>query len=377
MPKAWQRYSQSLTMIKGVLSIQRPGRTGRLDKGLWLVVAPPTLHKEALREAHNSKIAGHGGQFKTLERLREMFWWPSMDNDVQDHIAKCESCARFSNAGGHPTPLKPIDAAPRPNYRVHVDLFGPLKVYREDDPEMGQLAEGVRRNRKKLPMRYVLVITDSFTKIVKLVSLPDKTQETVAAGIMDWFYMYGVSKFVVSDQGKEFCNKLQEQLYEKLGIEHKTTTPYHPQCNGQAEVFNKTMKKYLAIHSREAERDSLHWELLLPALAFSYNTGVHKSTLQTPFYTMFGYDPRAPLWSDRANDEREEEGADPAQGLLDLRRSQAVARKVAHANNGQARERYKANADKKEQRAGAQLQGRRSGLGSTTHGERTQQEVPR
>jgi hypothetical protein len=31
---------------------------------------------------------------------------------------------------------------------------------------------------------------------------------------------------------------------------------------------------------------------------FSHNRVVHKATLCMPFYNMFGYNPRAPLWPD-------------------------------------------------------------------------------
>jgi hypothetical protein len=48
---------------------------------------------------------------------------------------------------------------------------------------------------------------------------------------------------------------------------------------------------------------------------FSHNMAVHKGTLTTPFYAMFGYDPRALLWPDRdmfpEDREVEDERVDP------------------------------------------------------------------
>ena len=78
-------------------------------------------------------------------------------------------------------------------------------------------------------------------------------------------------------------------LCDYLGIEKGKTTPAHPQCNAQAEVVNKTIKKYLTTMTE----DSLEWEDLLPSLAFSYNTSFHKTIGMAPAQLMMGYLPRA------------------------------------------------------------------------------------
>lgn len=39
----------------------------------------------------------------------------------------------------------------------------------------------------------------------------------------------GLCKVVTSDQGTEFNNKLNTEMMKLLGINHRLTTPYHPQ----------------------------------------------------------------------------------------------------------------------------------------------------
>jgi len=39
----------------------------------------------------------------------------------------------------------------------------------------------------------------------------------------------GLCKVITSDQGKEFNNNLNKELMKNLGIDHRLTTPYHPQ----------------------------------------------------------------------------------------------------------------------------------------------------
>jgi hypothetical protein len=76
-----------------------------------------------------------------------------------------------------------------------------------------------------------------------------------------------------------------------LNVQHSKTTPYHPQCNSQVEVFNKTVKKYLASYVDET---TLHWDEFLPALMLSYNTSYHSTIATTPFELLFGVRPRLP-----------------------------------------------------------------------------------
>jgi len=76
-----------------------------------------------------------------------------------------------------------------------------------------------------------------------------------------------------------------------LDVRHSTTASYHPQCNSQAEVCNKTIAKYLAAFVDES---TLDWEMYVPALAFAYNTSYHRSVKATPFCLTFGLEARLP-----------------------------------------------------------------------------------
>ncbi|RDY03456.1 Pro-Pol polyprotein, partial [Mucuna pruriens] len=57
--------------------------------------------------------------------------------------------------------------------------------------------------------------------------------------------LFGVPKALISDQGSHFYNCAMAMLLEKYGVVHRVATAYHPQTNGQAEVFNKEIKKLL------------------------------------------------------------------------------------------------------------------------------------
>ena len=303
-----------------VLYLQVSGRKGFMDKGAYRIVVPTSMRGRFLKEAHDSMIGGHGGFFKTAERLKQLYWWPGMDQDIAAHVAECTVCQRGSNKGRPPIPpLHSIPLPRKPNDRVHVDLFGPLQ---DEDSDK----------------KYVCVMTDAFTKIVRLSVLTSKSAEEVANSILqNWIYIYGVPKEIITDQGKEFNNSFAKTLWTGLGINHHTTTPYHPQTNSQAEVFNKTMKAFLIKVRIQAKEDTVHWSKYIGPLMFSHNTAVHKATLTTPFYAMFGYDPRAQEWPEgRVLDfETEDLTGNP---LAQLHRTTQIVRATARHNNQHAQE---------------------------------------
>ena len=47
-----------------------------------------------LHDIHDSKIAGHFGTYRTLERLKHNNYWHKMEEDVKDYVRICETCQR-------------------------------------------------------------------------------------------------------------------------------------------------------------------------------------------------------------------------------------------------------------------------------------------
>jgi hypothetical protein len=123
-------------------------------------------------------------------------------------------------------------------------------------------------------------------------AIANKEAETVADAIYrDWFAKFGIPAQIHTDGGKEFVNKLSAELFQLLNVRHTKTSPAHPQCNAQVEVFNKTVKKFLQSF---VDDTTLNWETFLPALAISYNTSYHSTIQTTPFELLFGEKARLP-----------------------------------------------------------------------------------
>src|SRR5206468_2489287 len=83
---------------------------------------------------------------------------------------------------------------------------------------------------------------------------------------------------------------------------------YHPQTNGLTERFNKTLLEMLSMYVSKQQGD---WDEYLPYVVHAYNTSVHVSTGETPFYLTRGHDARQPSFLDPLRidlDESEEIG---------------------------------------------------------------------
>ena len=314
-----------------ILQIRTPNRKGFLNhNGGWRVLVPNSMKKEIVGEAHGSSIAGHGGIFKTAERIRAEFYWPNMEKDIAQHIAACPPCQATTNKGVvAPPPLRPVPLASEPGKAIHVDTFGPLK------------SSGKNNNK------YVCVITDSFTKMVWMAPMPTNEAMTAASAILQWIYTNGLPNVITTDQGGEYCNELNRAIWDGLDITHNVTTPYYPQANAAVERKNHDLAHILKTAIYANSKDPLDWELHLGPVQLCYNSAVHKSTRVSPFYATFGHDARIPLW-DGPIDIADEEITDAryAEYLLKLRTAQYAARKAVQSNTGHARDVYKQNFDK-------------------------------
>ena len=99
------------------------------------------------------------------------------------------------------------------------------------------------------------------------------------------FYLMGLPTVMTTDQGKEFHNRVNDELMKVFGIKHRLTTAYHPQANGLDERLNQTLINSLA---NLAQEDHTMWDKNLLEVVYAYNTVVQDSSKFTPFEAMFG-----------------------------------------------------------------------------------------
>jgi hypothetical protein len=137
--------------------------------------------------------------------------------------------------------------------------------------------------------KYVLVMTDAFSKWTEVVALPNQTAETTCRALMDKIILYhGPPKIIVTDRGTNFTSRLFNNLCNELQTKHKTTTAYHPQSNGMTERFNKTV---IDMVRKYVDDELENWEEVLGPMAAAYRNSVHASTMESPYFLITARDP--------------------------------------------------------------------------------------
>ena len=63
---------------------------------------------------------------------------------------------------------------------------------------------------------------------------------------------YGAPKTIISDKGSHFA-----KLLSRYGVRHVMGLAYHPQSNGQAEIFNREIKNILEKTVNASTKDCL------------------------------------------------------------------------------------------------------------------------
>ena len=93
---------------------------------------------------------------------------------------------------------------------------------------------------------YILAATDYFSKWVEAVPLREVKKEIVVNFIRTHLiYRYGVPRYIITDNGKPFYNKLMTELCEKFEFKQYNSSMYNALVNGLVEAFNKTLSSLL------------------------------------------------------------------------------------------------------------------------------------
>jgi hypothetical protein len=102
---------------------------------------------------------------------------------------------------------------------------------------------------------------------------------------------FGAPFELISDRGSEFLAK-SLRAYEKLqGIRHLASSPYHPQTNGMVERMHAMVGHAMTtLCNSHPER----WDEYLKQTLFSLRVRTHAVTKFSPFYLLYGVNPRLP-----------------------------------------------------------------------------------
>lgn len=107
----------------------------------------------------------------------------------------------------------------------------------------------------------------------------------------DFSLKFGFPAKIYHDKGKEFENQLLRQLQKYACMTISKTTPYHPQANPD-ERFTCTMLSMLRTLDEEKKGN---WNDYVSKVVHAYNCTTSEATGYSPFYLLFGRNPRLPI----------------------------------------------------------------------------------
>ena len=96
--------------------------------------------------------------------------------------------------------------------------------------------------------------------------------------------MFGIPEECKSDNGPLFQSKEFAEYAKTQGFRHLKITPLHPEANGVAERFVKTLQKFITIATVEGGS----WRMSLPDFLRVYRSTPHTVTGRSPYSQLFG-----------------------------------------------------------------------------------------
>lgn len=181
------------------------------------VIIPQILREDVLRQLHVS----HQGIEKTRLFAKECAYWPNINRDIEDLVKTCDPCQEFARANTK-EPLMPHEVPDGPWKKLGTDLF-------------------------ELEGRSYLLIADYFSKYPVVIPMTKTTSEAVADETEKILAMFGRPDNMFSDNGPQYVGQPFQDLMQRWGIQHVTSSPRYPQSNGfierQVQIVKNTMKK--------------------------------------------------------------------------------------------------------------------------------------
>ncbi len=80
-----------------------------------LIILPRSLANAAIDNAHGTLLTGHGGIDKTVARIREMYYWPTIIVDTRKRLAECPRCQKSLPSKPMGEELHPLPLCSEPN----------------------------------------------------------------------------------------------------------------------------------------------------------------------------------------------------------------------------------------------------------------------
>lgn len=246
----------------------------RRDLGKTVSFLPKELRLTVLEEAHDNRLSGHNGCYKTYRCLASRYFWPNMKKQIYYYVLSCHVCQLNKASHQKPGGLYEHTYVPcRPFSHIQCDVMGPM-------------------TRSTKGYRYIVTANCIFSKYLVMGPLRENSAEELAEFLLTKvFLVFGPCQEIKTDQGSNFRSRLTAELMKLLGVTHVFGSI------GYAAGLAVTEKSHDFINNRIrafANTEKRDWCRYLPFIAYSFNASISAGTQMSPFMALFGYDTLLP-----------------------------------------------------------------------------------
>ena len=238
------------------------------------VIIPEILRECLLILAHNEQ--GHNGFKRTHSALKTLYHSKGMKRHIQLYCRRGRTCARH-NVQTKVLQKEHFSAPPQPMEFIAMDLIGEFH------------SASSKGNRYALT---AICMLTGFTFCIPLKS--KKAEDVVTAYLNHICCIFGPSKKILTDNGSEFKNKMWDEVFKRLKMEHRVTPIYSPQCNGRIEGFHRFLKACIGKQLQQG----LEWDDRVWKATAAYNFFPTESSGFSPFFLMYGCEDVTPIEMD-------------------------------------------------------------------------------
>ncbi|GFO38083.1 Pol polyprotein [Plakobranchus ocellatus] len=233
------------------------------------IVLPTALRQRLLAKAHED----HPGIVRMKRKLRQSYWWPGQDKDIENFVKHCAGC-QLSDKSLAPANVSAtsIPLLESPCQKVAIDVTGPFLIAPQSS-------------------KFLVVLIDYKSKFPEILMSSNVRSSTIIGWLDEVFSRFGTPDELVSDNGPQFTSMEFTNFLQKYNIHHTHTAVYNPQENGCVERFNQYLKHGIQAFHASGEA----WASGIQALLHNYRATAATPQGRSPGEVMFHRPLRLPF----------------------------------------------------------------------------------
>lgn len=232
------------------------------------------LRTALLKLNHDHPEGGHLSWVKFYDKMWRRFYWKGMSRWCQEYVKTCDICQRMKESTlALPGLISPLPRPDRPFGWITMDLIVGLPP----SSTSGSTS--------------IIVFVCRLSKRVLMKALtPPATGKKIMEAYRELVYRHrGLADTITADRDSRFTSPFFAEVKRRWGTSMKLTTSYHPQGDGQSEIFIRTIKRVVRCYISYEQDD---WEDKIVDVEMAINDSKSAATMLSPFMVDLGSRPR-------------------------------------------------------------------------------------